>query len=140
MHSNPIAMDTVVQTKKGKIIQIHTIYSSYASNSLDEHTKPDPKEVFNAWTSTGKIPKERMPPYFQERNQKIQEFYSQCHKLTLKILRCFALGLKLKDPKFFDESNKLELSSGTTLRYLHYPPITNATEELVNKNIIRAGA
>jgi isopenicillin N synthase-like dioxygenase len=91
-------------------------------------------------TSTEPIPKERIPPYFQENNDKIKEFYHECHQLSLKILRSFAFGLKLKDYKFFDDSNKIEERSGTTLRYLHYPPIPNATEELVNKKIIRAGA
>jgi isopenicillin N synthase-like dioxygenase len=108
--------------------------------SLEVGTAPDPKEAFNVWTSTGKIPNDRIPPYFKERDSKVQEFYSQCHQLSIKILRCFALGLKLNDYKFFDESNHLSLTSGTTLRYLHYPPIPSASADSINKGIIRAGA
>ncbi|KXN72588.1 Clavaminate synthase-like protein, partial [Conidiobolus coronatus NRRL 28638] len=103
-------------------------YCGLDQEALDETTKPDPKELFNVMTSTGSVPKERIPPYFQENNDKIKEFYHQCHQLSMKILRSFAFGLKLKDYKFFDNSNKIEERSGTTLRYLHYPPIPNVTE------------
>jgi isopenicillin N synthase-like dioxygenase len=91
-------------------------------------------------TATAEVPPQRIPPYFKQNQDHLKDFYSKCHQLSMKILRSFALGLKLEDYKFFDDSNQKDLKSGTTMRLLHYPPIQNATEELVNKKIIRCGA
>lgn len=49
----------------------------------------------------------------------------ELHKLAVSVMQCFAIALKVPESAqgrhFFDQSHVWEESSGTTLRFLHYP-------------------
>ncbi|KAG0037316.1 hypothetical protein BGZ82_002744 [Podila clonocystis] len=57
--------------------------------------------------------------------QKVGVFYKELHKLAVSVMQCFAIALQVPESAqgrhYFDKSHMWEESSGTTLRFLHYP-------------------
>ncbi|KAF9303628.1 hypothetical protein BGZ74_003390 [Mortierella antarctica] len=57
--------------------------------------------------------------------QKVGIFYKELHKLAVNVMQCFAIALQVPESAqgrhYFDNSHVWEESSGTTLRFLHYP-------------------
>ncbi|KAG0014154.1 hypothetical protein BGZ81_000621 [Podila clonocystis] len=103
-------------------------YSAMKSERLDpEHqVVGDLKEAYNVrkysidYDSTA---------YFvhgdQNEQQKVGTFFKELHKLAVSVMQCFAIALKVPESAlgrhYFDKSHVWEESSGTTLRFLHYP-------------------
>ncbi|KAG0339249.1 hypothetical protein BG000_002559 [Podila horticola] len=57
--------------------------------------------------------------------QKVGVFYKELHKLAVNVMQCFAIALQVPESAqgrhYFDKSHVWGESSGTTLRFLHYP-------------------
>eukprot|EP01080_Neovahlkampfia_damariscottae_P009361 gene9361-1572_t len=92
-------------------------YIKMNKESLDPTSgRSDPKESYNVGSvNDGKniFPDEKFPEF----GEFYEDFYLQCYKLSLQIMKIFAINLKL-DEDFFDKSHSEMFN---TLRILHYP-------------------
>lgn len=124
-------------------------YTNYGGENLDPSTqkKGDPKEAFNFSRLnfvTGEQPRE-VPAWFTEDERRIaliRKMSIDLYKLSIKILRLLAIGLKIETvdgvegADWFESRFAPEKPSGTTFRLLHYPGQKSLNPEAV----IRAGA
>ncbi|KAF9896363.1 hypothetical protein BX616_007617, partial [Lobosporangium transversale] len=57
---------------------------------------------------------------------RVGTFFKDLHRLAIDIMKCFAIALQVPESAggqhFFDKSHEWDEPSGTTLRFLHYPP------------------
>ncbi|KAL7271157.1 hypothetical protein RUND412_006107 [Rhizina undulata] len=116
-------------------------YSALQTEMLDPETQRfgDFKEALNIGEFTNNS--SGLPSALLPHESFILRFQSLCHALSLKLLRLFAIALKIDESaggaEYFTTSHTATAThpSGTILRLLHYPPIPNrpATD-------IRAGA
>lgn len=65
--------------------------------------------------------KEQLPLYWHDHLARLEDFKSDCHKLVLQLLECFALALDLPEPDFFAKAHDPSLGKGNSLRMLFYP-------------------
>lgn len=124
-------------------------YTNYGGENLDPSTqkKGDPKEAFNFSRLnfvTGEQPRE-IPKWFKEDSRRmalIKKMSIELYKLSIKILRLLAIGLKIEEvdnvpgEDWFESRFAPEKPSGTTFRFLHYP----GQKALNPEAVIRAGA
>lgn len=124
-------------------------YTNYGGENLDPSTqkKGDPKEAFNFSRLnfvTGDQPR-KIPEWFKEDSRRIaliKKMSIELYKLSIKILRLLAIGLKIEEvdnvpgEDWFKSRFAPEKPSGTTFRFLHYPGQKSLNPEAV----IRAGA
>ncbi|KAF9423312.1 hypothetical protein BGZ94_008339 [Podila epigama] len=61
----------------------------------------------------------------KSKQQSVGIFFKELHKLAVSVMQCFAITLQVPESAqgrhYFDKSHVWEESSGTTLRFLHYP-------------------
>ena len=91
--------------------EVEDCKESYEIGSEDDKLQP------NQW-----LPEQTLPGF----RSFTTEFYWECHKIALSILRAVALGIGLDDPDFFDQFHS---GNNCQLRLLHYPPIPVADIE-----------
>ncbi|KAH7055378.1 hypothetical protein BKA57DRAFT_453667 [Linnemannia elongata] len=109
----------------------NTGYSPMKSETLDPETQTqgDLKEAYNArkWSIDDDI-----TLFFAQGDKELQakvgEFFKGLHNLARNVMQCFAIALQVPEAAggrhYFDGSHQWEASSGTTLRFLHYPQQT----------------
>lgn len=121
--------------------------SNEAENGLSR--KGDPKEALNMSAldfTTGRSA-HPIPDYFtndKHRDELIRQTIIKLYALTAKLLRLIARGLAIEDDvennikgeDWFNSKYVPDKPSGSTLRFLHYPP----QKSLQSENTIRAGA
>ncbi|KAF9382525.1 hypothetical protein CPB97_007120, partial [Podila verticillata] len=118
-----------LRNKTGHLIGPHNIgYSPMKSERLDpEHqVVGDLKEAYNVRKYSVD---DDSTSYFvrgdKSEQQQVGIFFKELHKLAVSVMQCFAIALKVPESAqgrhFFDQSHVWEESSGTTLRFLHYP-------------------
>lgn len=86
-----------------------------------------------------------MPKSLEPYEDELCHFASLCHGLCIKLLKLFALGLKIHaedggEDWFSSRHNPLTGPSGSILRLLHYPAIKSTTSDYDEDIDIRAGA
>ncbi|CAF2986531.1 unnamed protein product [Rotaria socialis] len=93
----------------------------------------DEKEAFNIAQA---VSRDRLPALFAESNnyEFITKFYRDCYDLCMKLLVYIAKGFDI-DLDYFTSKHKLEIEPHNIIRLLHYPPVTERSDES-----IRAGA
>ncbi|KAK5662955.1 hypothetical protein OQA88_6367 [Cercophora sp. LCS_1] len=99
----------------------------------------DFKEAFNFGEFIDGKAQQPIPPSIAEDESQISTFRDFCYDVTLKINTLLGIGLEVDPPEFFTNAHlRSKGPSGTTLRYLYYPPLssTTATPSLD----VRAGA
>ncbi|KAI9850062.1 MAG: hypothetical protein M1838_006142 [Thelocarpon superellum] len=121
-------------------------WSSMHSETLDPENQRvgDFKEAFNVGEFRQGKAQQPLPKSLVPHEADLSHFLDLCHELCLKILRLFALGLKI-DPRHGGKewfSSKLDPSLGPSasiLRLLYYPAL-NANTACNPEVDIRAGA
>lgn len=74
-----------------------------------------------------------LPPVLKLSEQELAAFFSSCRELCLKLLRLFAIGLRIPEAQggstFFTTRHDPNAGpSGCTLRLLHYPSVPESAE------------
>jgi isopenicillin N synthase-like dioxygenase len=116
------------------------------AESLDPKTQKfgDSKEAFNfgEFTNNGTTPQQPLPPAVAPHAPAIGAFRARCHALCVRILYLLGLGLGLDRPDFFSAAHAPDGGgeSGTTLRFLRYPPRGPGGRAGEGAEGIRAGA
>lgn len=117
------------------------------SETLDPKTQKrgDFKEAMNFGEFTNGKAQQPLPPSLASHEAELNHFGILCHELCIKLLRLFALGLKI-DPNeggkkwFSSRHDPSQGSSGSVLRLLHYPAVETDKSNLDTTIDIRAGA
>ncbi|EJT77405.1 oxidoreductase [Gaeumannomyces tritici R3-111a-1] len=99
----------------------------------------DFKEAFNFGEFVNGVPQQPLPPAISSQVADIDTFFHQCHDLALKLNALLGVGLATDPPDFFRAAHLPSRGpSGTTLRWLRYPPLA-ATPDAQTDDV-RAGA
>ncbi|KAK7203781.1 hypothetical protein BZA70DRAFT_59576 [Myxozyma melibiosi] len=116
-------------------------YSAFNQEALDVDDgkkKGDPKEIFNfgPFEQSANPDRQPLPPVFDEARPAMAEFTAKCHAVANRLLEALGTALEL-EPGWFASRHELERPSGSTLRILHYPAMTDVEGPA---DEIRAGA
>ncbi|KAI5811089.1 hypothetical protein DFH27DRAFT_475060 [Peziza echinospora] len=121
-------------------------WSSMQAETLDPQNqrKADFKEALNFGEFVDGKAQQALPPALKDHEVELAEFNSLCHNLSMKLLKLFALGLKIDDKEggetWFSSRHDQKLgSSGSILRLLYYPALSES-EDYIPGVDIRAGA
>ncbi|KAF6222139.1 hypothetical protein HO133_001225 [Letharia lupina] len=134
---------STIEEKQECAIQDNNIgWSSMHSETLDPKTHF--KEAMNFGEFTDGKAQQPLPPSLASHEAELYHFGVLCHELCIKLLRLFALGLRI-DPNhggkdwFSSRHDPSQGSSGSVLRLLHYPAV-EMDKSLDTTVDIRAGA
>ncbi|KAK9237134.1 hypothetical protein V1525DRAFT_377829 [Lipomyces kononenkoae] len=116
-------------------------YSCMNREVLDTTEKRgDPKEAFNFGQFKDDKAVQPLPQAFSTFEQDIADFSKKCHATCHKLLDLLAGALQIDSEqggaKWFSSRHDMQQASGSILRFLYYPAVSNGGEE----NEIRAGA
>ncbi|KAK3325563.1 hypothetical protein B0H66DRAFT_129000 [Apodospora peruviana] len=107
----------------------------------------DYKEAFNFGEFIDGKAQQPIPPTISEHEGQISAFRDLCHGVCLKINTLLGIGLEVNPPSFFASAHLRENGpSGTTLRFLYYPPLSDLLPaadgdgNTPNEDDVRAGA
>ncbi|KAH0602670.1 uncharacterized protein H6S33_008320 [Morchella sextelata] len=120
-------------------------WSSMHSETLDPQNqrRGDFKEAFNFGEFKDGKAQQPMPAALSEHEAELSEFADLCHSLCLKLLRLFAIALKIDHSEggedWFTSRHSDNGPSGSILRLLHYPSLP-ADSDYSPTLDIRAGA
>ena len=85
------------------------------------------------------MPQQPLPPAILPSAPLIGSFFDRCHDLCLKLNRLLGVGLAVDPPSFFETAHlRSGGASGTTLRFLYYPPAPAGAA--AGPSDVRAGA
>ncbi|KAM3088258.1 hypothetical protein ACMFMG_002313 [Clarireedia jacksonii] len=134
-----------IEEKQGcKITENNRGYSGMHTEHLDGKNQRvgDFKEAMNFGDFVDGKAQQPLPPSLAPHESELDEFQQYCHKLCLKILTLFAIGLEI-DPaaggsSWFASRHHGD-STGSILRLLHYPSIPAGSDYQPDVDI-RAGA
>ncbi|CAF9934478.1 MAG: hypothetical protein ALECFALPRED_005958 [Alectoria fallacina] len=135
------------EEKEECAIQANNIgWSSMHSETLDPKQKRgDFKEAMNFGEFSDGNAQQPLPPSLASNEAELYHFRVLCHELCIRLLHLFALGLKI-DPSeggkywFSSRHDPSQGSSGSVLRFLHYPAVKIDESDLDTTVDIRAGA
>ncbi|KAH0547561.1 hypothetical protein FGG08_000286 [Glutinoglossum americanum] len=104
----------------------------------------DFKEAFNLGEFHGGKAQQPLPDVLIPHEAELGHFTDRCHELCMKILRLFALGLKISpddggEDWFLSRHDTSRGPSGSILRLLHYPALLDDADYIPDVDI-RAGA
>ncbi|KAF3771266.1 hypothetical protein M406DRAFT_34218 [Cryphonectria parasitica EP155] len=86
----------------------------------------DFKEAFNFGQFVNGKAQQPLPESFVPYESQVEVFYDYCYNLSLKINHLLGIGLGVSPPTFFRDRHLRERgSSGNTLRFLYYPPLSS---------------
>ncbi|SPN97612.1 related to oxidoreductase [Cephalotrichum gorgonifer] len=132
---------TDVEEKKRCSIQKNNRgWTGIRSETLDPKTQKagDFKEAFNFGEFVDGKAQQPVPNSIADREGEISDIFDKFRALAVRILYLLGVGLEVNPPDFFSSTHLKENgSSGTTLRFLHYPSVDSAEE---TTDAIRAGA
>ncbi|KAI9831324.1 MAG: hypothetical protein M1819_005098 [Sarea resinae] len=121
-------------------------WSSMHREVLDQgnQRKGDFKEAFNFGEFVNGKAQQPLPEALERHEEELNYFSNLCHGLCIKILKLFALGLKIEPEDggqdwFSSRHDPTKGPSGSILRLLHYPAIPEGADYVPNVDI-RAGA
>ncbi|KAK9242331.1 hypothetical protein V1506DRAFT_547890 [Lipomyces tetrasporus] len=129
------------EKQKFAISKANRGYSCMNREVLDTARKQgDPKEAFNFGQFKDDKAMQPLPQAFSNFEQGIADFQKKCHMTCHKLLDLLAVALQV-DPaqggdEWFSSRHDWEKVSGSILRLLYYPAVSNSDGE----NEIRAGA
>jgi isopenicillin N synthase-like dioxygenase len=98
----------------------------------------DQRRGFNFGDFVGGKATQPIPNSIKASQEQLAEFTDLCYNLTLRINTLLGIGLDLEPPDYFTEAHLREKGpSGSTLRFLYYPPLPNTDAQ---QEDVRAGA
>lgn len=98
----------------------------------------DYKEAFNFGEFVDGKAQQPLPLTIVPYETQIGAFRDLCYQMCLKINTLLGIGLDVQPPDFFTSAHLVEKGrSGTTLRFLYYPPLGNTDAD---REDVRAGA
>ncbi|RPB29814.1 Clavaminate synthase-like protein [Terfezia boudieri ATCC MYA-4762] len=121
-------------------------WSSMHSETLNPQNqrRGDFKEALNFGEFSNGKAQQPLPPSLVPHEVELAKFADQCHELCLRLLRLFALGLKIDkedggEEWFASRHDQANGPSGSILRLLYYPAIPPGADYIPEVDI-RAGA
>ncbi|KAI5924366.1 2OG-Fe(II) oxygenase superfamily protein [Camillea tinctor] len=115
-------------------------WSGMHTETLDPKTQRvgDFKEGFNFGDFVNGKATQPIPRSIEPHQAEIAAFGEACHTLCRRLMLLFGIGLSADPPDFFTKAHSPDEPSGSTLRFLYYPP-PSATPEAKDSDV-RAGA
>ncbi|OZJ02314.1 hypothetical protein BZG36_04453 [Bifiguratus adelaidae] len=116
-------------------------YTAMFQEKLDEINQKtgDNKESFNLAATSGLIQTQSLPQVLDAQREKIAAFAKETHRLSLNILRAFAIALQIPEnqggTEFFTSRHDQDALGGSIFRILKYPKGSDITGE-----VVRAGS
>ncbi|RDL39798.1 Clavaminate synthase-like protein [Venustampulla echinocandica] len=128
-----------------KITENNRGWSGMHTETLDAKNQRvgDFKEAMNFGEFVEGKAQQPLPPCFRANESNLNQFQKYCHTMMLKLLKLFAIGLKIDEEAggsdWFASRHRGGGPSGCTLRLLHYPQISSGSDYQPSVDI-RAGA
>ncbi|KAF3088296.1 hypothetical protein TWF102_010202 [Orbilia oligospora] len=120
-------------------------WSSMLSETLDpeNQSRGDFKEALNFGEFKDGHAQQPLPDSLVADESTLNDFFTSCHNLCVRLLQLFAMGLKIDEEAggkdWFSSRHDQSGPSGSILRLLHYPIIPSDANYVPGKDI-RAGA
>ncbi|KAL2048107.1 hypothetical protein N7G274_000018 [Stereocaulon virgatum] len=137
----------VEEKEKGGIQANNIGWSSMHAETLDpkNQKRGDFKEAINIGEFVNGKAQQTLAPTLALYEDNLGHFSVLCHRLCMKLLRLFALGLQIDPSKggeeyFSSRHDPNKGPSGSILRFLHYPAVEKDKCSMDNVVDIRAGA
>ncbi|KAI0122837.1 hypothetical protein BJ170DRAFT_704134 [Xylariales sp. AK1849] len=137
--------DSPLQEKQRcKIQKNNRGWAGMQTEALDPKSQPvgDFKEAFNfgPFDDNNSRATQPIPSTIEAHEASIGAFREACHELCRKILLLFGIGLGVDPPDYFKAAHSSSLPSGSTLRFLYYPPPDTSSGPSIQATDVRAGA